>query len=308
MTAITRHIVPLPGRPSLRLQAGCAAALLCWALGAKAADAPAVLTLLEGEATLIIGARAYVAVSGARLGAGAIVETDAGTRLVRIEWPDGSLLDLGASTRVMLRPPLHRPAAQADPLFYLLRGWAKQTQTVTVSGQLSPAFDVQPFKGVLVSQVEGGTAVVFSEAGGAQVAGRQGAAPLPLRAGQAAVVDAGGNIKVLPRPPEGWLAALPRAFRDSLPNRAERFKDANAVPEPRAALTYPALQHWLVAEPDVRHEFPNRFGVLLSDRAFRSALRQQLVRHPEWELALRPPRAAQAVRKLPASNPQESAR
>ena len=294
--------------PSLR--AGCAATLLFWALGASAAEAPAVLTLLEGAATLVLGARAYAAVPGARLGAGAIVETDAQTRLLRLEWPDGSLLDLGASTRVMLRPSLRGTAAAAQPLFYLLQGWAKQTQTAAVSGQLSPAYAVLPFKGALVSQVDGATAVVFSESGGEQLAAsRSGGAPLPLRAGQAAVWGSDGTLKILPRPPEGWLAGMPRAFRDTLPARATRFPDALAVPEARTPLTYAALQHWLVAEPELRRDFPTRFGVLLSERAFRSAVNQHLGRHPEWQVVLRPPRAASAARsKSSASMPQESSR
>lgn len=292
-----------------RLRAGCAAALLFWVLGALAAEAPAVLTLLEGAATLVSGARAYAAVPGARLDAGAIVETDAQTRLLRLEWPDGSLLDLGASTRVMLRPPLRGSAAAAQPLFYLLQGWVKQTQTAAVSGQLSPAYAVLPFKGVLVSQVDGAMVVVFSEAGGEQIASRSGGAPLPLRAGQAAVWGSDGTVKILPRPPEGWLAGMPRAFRDTLPARAARFPDALAAPEARTPLTYAALQHWLVAEPELRRDFPTRFGVLLSERAFRSAVNQHLGRHPEWEVVLRPPRAASAARsKSSASMPQESSR
>ncbi len=299
---------PCIGR-SPRLRAGCAATLLFWALGALAAEAPAVLTLLEGAATLVVGARAYAAVPGTRLGPGAIVETDAQTRLLRLEWPDGSLLDLGASTRVMLRPPLRGSATAARPLFYLLQGWTKQTHTATLSGQLSPSYAVLPFQGVLVSQVDGAMAVVFSEAGGARVASRGDGAPLPLRAGQAAVWGSDGNVKILPRPPEGWLAAMPRAFRDTLPARAARFPDALAAPEARTALTYPALQHWLVAEPELRRDFPTRFGVLLSERAFRSAVNQQLGRHPEWEVVLRPPRAASAARrKSSASTPQESSR
>lgn len=309
VTFLARTLAQPPALRSLRLRLACAAGMLCWALGAMAAEPVAVLTLLEGAATLVVGARAYAAVPGVRAGAGAIVETDAQTRLLRLEWPDGSLLDLGASTRVMLRPPLRASAAAAQPLFYLLQGWAKQTQTANLSGQLSPAYGVLPFKGVLVSQVDPGMAVVFSEAGGEQITNRRDAAPLPLRAGQAAVWGSDGTVKILPRPPEGWLATMPRAFRDTLPARAARFPDALAAPEARTALTYPALQHWLVAEPELRRDFPTRFGVLLADRAFRSAVNQQLGRHPEWEVVLRPPRAASAARtKSSAPMPQESSR
>ena len=64
------------------------------------------MTVLEGEATLTVGARAQVAVVGARLPAGTLVETELASPLLRLEWPDGSLLDLGPATRVMLRPAI----------------------------------------------------------------------------------------------------------------------------------------------------------------------------------------------------------
>lgn len=284
----------------MALRAACAAWMLPLALVASAAEPQAVLTLLEGEATLVSGARAYAAAPGARLGPGTLVETDANASLLRLEWPDGSLLDLGPSTRVMLRPPSEKPTLQGRPLFYLLQGWAKQTQGAAVSGHLSPAFDVPSFKGVLVSQIDGSGAVLFSELGGEQVSGRRSAALLPLRAGQAAVSGSDGSVKILLRPPEGWLARIPRAFRDTLPPQAARFKGPPPALEPRAALSYAALQHWLVAEPEMRHDFPTRFAALLSDRAFRAAVTKQLSQHPEWEVVLYPPRPASAAHK---SNP-----
>lgn len=296
MTPTQRFSAPPPGRWRGFLRAACALAILSWVAAATAVQAPAVLTVLEGQATVVVGAQAYAAAAGARLDAGAIIETDANTKLLRLEWPDGSLLDLGPATRVMLRPPMKSGPAQ--PLFYLLQGWAKQTQTAEVSGQLSPAFAVPPFKGVLVTQLESTGAVLFAEVGAAQLAGRSSATLLPLRAGQAGVAGGDGNVKVLPRPPEGWLANIPRAFRDTLPPQAARFQGPPSALPQRAALTYEALQHWLVAEPELRRDFPSRFAPLLSDRAFRGAVAKQLRLHPEWRVALRPPppRAASAPR------------
>ena len=108
--------------------------LVAWASlqapAARAAEPQAVLTLLEGEATLVIGARAYAAAVGARLGAGVLLETDAKASLLRLEWPNGTVLDLGPATRVMVRPPA---VAAGKPVpysnysnypYYLLQGWA----------------------------------------------------------------------------------------------------------------------------------------------------------------------------------------
>jgi len=248
-------------------------------LPAQASEAQAVLTLLEGDATVVIGPRAYAAAPGARLPAGAMVETDAKTSLLRLEWPSGAVLDLGPATRVMLRLPQ----------VYLLQGWAKQSQATVAPGQLSSAFDVQAFKGVLVSQVDGNTTVLFAESGDKQVNVRRSGKPLTLQASQAALFGADGVAQTLPRPPAAWLQNIPRAFRDTLPPRAGQFKGPPPVLKPRAVLSYAALQPWLTAEAPVRRDFPARFADLLQDPEFRRGVIAHLGQHPEWEATLNPP-------------------
>ncbi len=286
--------------------------LTCALLGpaaAAAAEAPALLTLLDGEATVVVGARAFAAAPGARLAPGSLVETDANTSLLRLEWPDGSMLDLGPGTRVMLRPALAGTAGTAGarmPLFYLLQGWAKQTQEAATSGQLCAGIEVPAFKGVLVSQVDNNTAVLFSEAGGEQLSARRSGAPLKLMAGQAAVLFTDGNVQVLPRPPAGWLARMPRSFRDTLARRAAQFKGPPPTLKPRGPLNYAALQPWLSAEAALRQDFPQRFAELLTDPNFRAAVAARVAQHPEWDVVLHPPhslRAASAARKAQPSTP-----
>ncbi len=292
-------------------------ALMLPALGifppAAAAESAALLTLLEGEAMLIIGARAWAAVPGARVPAGTLVETDAGTALLRIEWPDGSVLDLGPATRVMLRPPLAAGATlnagpgSRGPLFYLLQGWAKQSQAVASAGQVGASFEVPPFKGVLVSHVEGRNTVLFSEEGREAVGGRRGHATMfSLRSGEAAVATpelADGLLQRQARPPAGWLQRMPRAFRDTLPLRAGQFKGLQPTWRARPPLGYAALQPWLVAEEPLRRDFPQRFADLLGERAFRDAVTARLDQHPEWAPLLRPPpvRHARSANRTAAS-------
>ena len=264
--------------------------LVAWAAllapAALAAESQAVLTLLEGDATLVLGARAFAAATGARLGAGVLLETDAKTGLLRLEWPDGTVLDLGPATRVMLRPPA-LPAGK-PPLFYLLEGWAKQSQASVAPGQLNSAFDVQAFKGALVSQVDGNTVVSFAETGDKQLVARRTGQPLSLQAGQAAVLGSDGAAQVQARPPAGWLQRIPRAFRDTLPPRAAQFKGPAPALKARAALSYEALQPWLTAEAAVRRDLPARFAELLRDREFYAAVARHLAQHPEWETLVRP--------------------
>jgi hypothetical protein len=260
---------------------------------AQAAEPAAVVTVLEGSATVIVGPRALAAAPGARLGAGTLVETDATTGLLRLEWPDGTLLDLGPSTRVMLQPGA---VAGRAPLFYLLQGWAKQSQTKVAAGQAAVAFDAGPFSGVLVSQVEEGQSVLFAETGGGPFTARRQGVSATLKAGESAVLSGNTAPQVSPRPPLAWLKQMPKSFRETLPPMANKLKGPAPTLRPRATLTYSALQPWLVAEPAIRRDFHSRFAELLGDRVFRDAVTSQLAQHPEWEAVLKSARAGTIAR------------
>lgn len=279
-----------------------AVALLLALPAGQAAEAPALVTLLEGQATVITGARAFVAAVGARLAPGTLVETDAKLGLMRLEWPDGSLLDLGPGTKVMLRPTAM--TVRKPPQFYLLQGWAKQTQPATGpgAGQLLAAAEVAAFKGVLVSHVEEGATLLFAESGAMQVTPRRGGAPMAVDAGKAASFSASTPPQLLARPPSPWLQKVPRAFRETIPPRAALVKGPEPTLAGRGALGYPALQPWLAAEPTLRSGFPQRFAELLGDRAFREAVDQGLAQHPEWEPVLRPPKPPAPARTARKNN------
>ena len=267
-----------------------------WSLllaNAHAAEPAALVTLLEGSATVIVGPRAYAAASGARLGAGTLIETDATSGLMRVEWPDGTLLDLGPATKVMLQPGA---IAGRAPLFYLLQGWAKQSQTKASTGQVGAAFDMGPFAGVLVSQVDENQSVLFAEVGGGPFMARRQGASATLKVGQTAVLVGAAAPQFSARPPAAWIAQMPKAFRETLPAMTSKFKGPLPTLRQRAVLTYTGLQPWLMAEPALRRDFPRRFAELLEDRAFRDAVTRQLVQHPEWDALLKPARPATIAR------------
>ena len=272
----------------------CLTAVGCLLLtNVHAAEPAALVTLLEGSATVIVGPRAYAAATGARLGAGTLIETDAATGLMRVEWPDGTLLDLGPATRVVLQPGA---IAGRAPLFYLVQGWAKQSQVKASPGQVGAAFDMGPFAGVLVSQVDENQSVLFAEVGGGSFMARRQGASATLKVGQTAVLAGAAAPQFSARPPSAWLAQLPKAFRETLPAMASKFKGPPPTLRQRAALTYAGLQPWLVAEAALRRDFPRRFAELLEDRAFRDAVTRQLVQHPEWDALLKPARPATIAR------------
>jgi hypothetical protein len=125
--------------------------------------------------------------------------------------------------------------------------------------------------GTTVSRATGERLELFVETGALQLLERRIKPPstLNLKAGEFYAREGNDKGQVSPRPQAGFLPAVPRAFRDTIPTRAAALKGTRA--EPKAAPTpgYAALKPWLTAEPVIRREFPRRFAALAKDAAFR---------------------------------------
>lgn len=275
---------------------GWVLAALCCVLAvghAAAAPPPAYrFTLLEGDALVIDGARAFAAAPGLVLKPLAIVETRADSRLVRIEFADGSMVDLGPQTRIMLAPRGFAPREKMSPALYLLAGWVKQTSATgaPAAGLVTPALDLLPFSGIVVVHASAPLNRVFVEAGRARLVERRRGGERPAVASdEMYAAEAGAAGSVSPRPSADFIATMPRMFRESVPSQAARFQDdaveAAALPAPE----YAALRDWLVAEALIRRDFPRRFAVLARQKAFRSGLEANLAQHVEWTPVLYPP-------------------
>jgi hypothetical protein len=251
-----------------------------------------IVTLVEGDAVIIDGARRVAAVAGARAGAGAIVETSAKTALVRLESETQTSIDLGPDTRAMVSPPGLPARGGKTPQLYLLQGWAKVTSrgNTPAPGVLAPAFELAPFAGAVVMQSLKREQFVFAEAGRADVTERRGGGSThALNAGEFLSADPSRRGSVTPRPAPGWLQKVPRAFRDALPLRAAALKDRRIEPTALPDAGYAQLEDWLAAEPDIRRPFPRRFARLAREPEFRRALQKNLAAHPEWGPVLNPP-------------------
>ena len=262
---------------------------------ARAAGDGALITLLDGRATLIIGARSAAAAQGVRLADSTIIDTDAAAKLLRVEWADGRALDLGPATRVMLAPALHGHAPAA---FYLLTGWAKVTSpaAATAPGWLAPPLEAAPARGVVVVQVAPAETLLFAETGGLVLIERPGGARRVVESGQFYSAAAGRAGQVSARPNAALLQRMPAAFRDTLPLRREAFKgrEVEAVPLPPSS--YANLAPWLDAEPALRHDLPRRFAQRLAERDFRTGVSANLRQHPEWAPLLEPPKPKRETR------------
>ena len=258
------------------------------AAATSAAAQGVILTLIDGRAIVTDGAQRFEAVAGMRPGAAAIIETGPSTTLARFEWPDRTTVDLGPDTRAMLLPPGFPARSGRLPLLYLLQGWAKINGPGkdAAGGLLAPGFEVLPFIGAAVVFADRRERFAFAESGPLDIVERGASA---RRLGVAAGALYAGAAGVVPRPTSEWLARVPRAFRDAIPQRAAAFKDRVVNASVLAPPTYVGLADWLTAEPAVRREFPRRFAGLMQDAESRRGLQSHLSSHPEWGPLLNPP-------------------
>lgn len=264
---------------------GAALGLTLSLLAAPACAQDWLISVLEGEAVVVEGARRVAAVAGLRLEPGAIVETGNKTGLVRLEGNDQSTYDLGPDTRAMLSPGGFAARNERTPQIYLLQGWLKGTARGPreAAGVMTPALEVLPFRGSVVVQQQKREHVAFVESGRTDIVERRvGSGSIAVNAGEFYGGEGARRGSVAARPAPAWLQSVPRAFRDPIPLRAQAFRErrveANVLPGP----TYAQLLDWLTAEPTLRAQMPNRFGSLLRDAAFRNEITSHLPSHPEW--------------------------
>jgi hypothetical protein len=265
----------------------------------SAADAPAapasdgIVTILEGEASVIQGKDRTEISEGLHLAPGAIITTSAHTGLLRIE-VDHVAIDLGPDTRALLSPDGLAARGSPRPALYLLQGWAKLSGPAgsPIAGIASMVFMVPAQQGVSVAFVAPDSAEVFVESGELQLMERHGGKPsaaLTVHADASYQLQGSERGKESPHQSAAMLEHLPRAYRDTLPMHAAMFDGKEPEPKPLAAPSYEDLQPWLDAEPALRRGFVRRFAIRARELDFRKSLIANLAAHPEWRPVLFPP-------------------
>lgn len=265
----------------------------CIALGAEGFGA---ITILEGPALIYRASGRLHAAEGLRIDAGDIVETAGGT-FVQLEFDDRTVAQFGPNTRVMIHSGAGRQ--KSERWLHFLEGWLKlnSLKRDTAAGPgfelRAAAFEIPAAAVALVLRTAPARVDLFVEAGSMRMAERvPGSRAVPL----AVSVNAGEFYQRKP-PARGvvtggvsqaFLADMPRAFRDSLPLRADRFRDH--APEPRSApdFGYADVAPWLQAEPSVRRPLMQRWRGKAREPAFRAGLVANLAAHPEWDPILFP--------------------
>ncbi len=272
-----------------------ATVLATCALAAAAAPRAPLVTMLDGDAMLLRDGARFALAEGVRLQAGDLLSTGPGTRLLRIEYPDGPGFAFGADSRAMLLPNLGDDGMHAG--IYLLAGWVKLAAPAGAPGAIRSAVaDADTAGGTLILDVQGATAQAFAESGPSHVQPRApDAAALSLKSGEMLALAASGKPQVARGASQAFVKAMPRPFMDSLPARAAAFT-VDVAPKRLGDMSYADAQPWIDAEPSLRQVFATRWRRLATEPEFRAGLVAGLKSHPEWTPVLNPPgRAPQST-------------
>lgn len=300
-------------KPSTLLpRLACVLALLAALPACCAAASIGTVTIVDGELTVLRDTQRFAAAEGLRLRDDDILLTAADTRFARIELTDGTALDLGADTELLLQPGAAGTLGERAATLYLARGWLKVSAAggSAITGIASATIDLQRLAGSAVLNLRPGATLLFVETGSAQAAevqdGRVGT-PLALKDGDALVRRGSEAATLARRPPADLLAGLPRAFADSLPRRAARFQARPVEPGAAVPVSYAEAARWINGEPALRTLAVARFKPRAADREFRAALVAELKAHPEWDRVLfpekhRPKPVTVARREAPAAS------
>lgn len=268
--------------------------LLLAALGAAggavaAVDMAGTVTILEGEALITRAATRLRAVEGVRLQVGDIVETGDGT-FMQAELIDQTVLQMGPKARIMVGGPVR---LKADRTLYALSGWfklsnARKDGNVRTFEFRSPLIEIGLLPGVVVMQLKTNEATLFAERGDLKLVERPGGPAVGVRQGQTYRRTAGARGTLGGSAPAAFVAEMPKAFRDSLPLRADKYREREVQPRAAPDFVYADVEPWLKAETPFRRQFIERWRSKARESAFRSALIANLSSHPEWDPVLFP--------------------
>lgn len=261
-----------------------------FAAAAPPAAPLATLTIVDGEAVLVREAARYAPAEGVRLLREDIVETGTQGRLLRIEFPDGLVADLGPATRLQIAPKL---TGRAPGRFYLLQGWVKVTAPASLA---SPVFNTPLFDATAIAQravvlVQPQDANVFAEAGEVALTELLDGRPLgnvTLKGEQFLTRAGAARASVAPRPTAAFIQRVPKDFLDTLPSRLERFKTREVEPARLSGIAYDDVAAWIDAEAGLRAGFVLRWKGEARNADFRRGLVGTLRAHPEWDRTLFP--------------------
>jgi FecR protein len=272
---------------------GCLMALALFAStrAVGAAKPTAIVTILQGSATVIRAVSQFSAIEGIRLLSEDLIRTEK-DGFLRIEYEDGTWIELGPETQLELAHPSERRGK--GPGLYLLSGWMKLDCAPSENGKgslASTGMDLSDISDTFVIRTVEATHAIFAELGTARWMARTPHATeaITLKRGDFLITGKGGSPQVQNGPSPDFVRSMPVEFRDTLPIRYAQFASRNVVVKDQTAFGYADVEQWLNAEPWVRRQFVQLWRrKAAQDEAFRSALDHSMSLHPEWDPVLHP--------------------
>jgi hypothetical protein len=231
--------------------AGAAGAL---ALAASiAVPAAPTATIVEGPASIVSGAAAYLTAPGMRLQTCDIVRTGA-QAIVQLEDDDGSQILIGPDSLFVVDLP-HGGEGVVGPHF-LISGWAKVTVPKRAKALpyqiMTPHVELTTPAGVVALRAGADGSEFFVEQGDA-AAVAPSTPRTTVTAGHLFVRKAGGGRgAVADNLKQTFVQGLPRAFRDTLPARLAAVKANNPRPRPAPDYNASEVQGWLRSAPELQ--------------------------------------------------------
>jgi len=247
----------------------------------------AVVSIADGGPfTVIRGDEVRQGSKGIALSAGDMVETGPDALLV-VELQGGSLIGIGPSSGVYLLPRAN------SVTLVVQKGWLKADSRAEAISVLGPRAGIQSQRAVVILHADEHSDTLFDEQGTGTLLLRETAAThigKQTQPNQFFVREQRSDAVLLAHPSPDFLATMPVAFRDNLPQKTAAQWPKPIEPKPVRKVTYLDIQSWLTLPPDWRSGFITRFRSRLKDPAFFAAMDAHLSLHPEWGPILHPPK------------------
>jgi hypothetical protein len=251
-----------------------------------------LVSIADGEPFAVVrGTSLNTATKGVTLSAGDMIGTGPGAFLA-LEMQGGSLVGIGPSTQIYFM----QRSASDTPTLVVLKGWVKadihtgpKSPPIRVTGT---RLGIQSHEAVVLLYVDERSDSIFDEQGSATLVPRDEAASRPgkeTQANQFFVREERGDVITQPRPSSDFVAKMPVAFHDPLPEHASAKLKKTVALQPVREVNYSDVQQWLNMPRDWRAGFTTRFHGRLKDPAFFAAMDASMAQHPEWQPILHPP-------------------
>ena len=263
--------------------------LLLFAAGAVAAEA-GIYTIVEGDVRVLRETAWFRLVPGARARDGDIVDAINEYSEVQLEWTGGGVMNLQGPALVHTGAVVAAENKSGAAELVVQRGWIKAASGKRPMRLRLPNATLDFADAIVVARGDAQRSELFVESGSAKftpVAAR-GKAQTALDATSGEYLERVGDRAAVeqPRPPQAFVAALPRQFRDALPALADHFGEEPELVRGRE-ITLAEAEPWLVPGAS-RRTFVRRFTPRLSDPAFRAAVNARITAYPEWDRILHP--------------------